>query len=78
MKPRSCGGKMQRALIVEDHDIVRALLKACVGKVAEIDIIDDVMSAEEALDLFEPGKYNLIVIDLALVELNGVELALIS
>lgn len=67
---------MCKVLVVEDDSLLRNLLVAFVSNVSGIDNVDDVMSAEEALSLFEPGKYSLIVIDIALVEMNGVELAL--
>ena len=67
-----------RILIVDDDTQMIALLKAVVEVYSKRkdNKVDVVCSAEKALMLFEPGKYDLIVTDLRLQEMNGLELCL--
>jgi DNA-binding response OmpR family regulator len=67
---------MRRALIVEDNKIILDMLVAFVEYTEKFDVVDAAVSGEEALSLFEPDKYQLIILDIALGELNGVEVAL--
>jgi two-component system response regulator YesN len=67
---------MKKVLIVEDDDKVREILVAFIRHTRRFDLIDDVMSGEEALELFEPGKYDLIVLDISLVTMSGVEVSI--
>jgi len=67
---------MKRILVVEDNDSVRGILSAFIEHIPEITQIDSVESAEEALKLFEPGKYILVITDIALIGMNGLELCL--
>lgn len=67
---------MKRVLIVEDNDSLRKLLVAYIEHFDKEIIMDNVESAEEALELMEPNKYSLIVTDIALIAMNGLELCL--
>lgn len=65
-------GKLNmNVLVVEDnplnHKVVRMILEktGCIIKVAE--------TGQEALKVFEPGKYDLILMDIRLPDINGVE-----
>lgn len=66
---------MKRALVVDDNKIVRELLTAFVEHTDKFDEVDSVMSGEEAMDLFEPGKYKLVILDIGLVKMTGTEAA---
>lgn len=66
---------MSRILIVEDERAIRSLIEAFLTIRAD-NTVDAVDSAEAALDIFEPGKYSLVIIDIALVAMNGLELSL--
>ena len=67
---------MNRALVVEDEDQVRDLIQAFVEYTGKFSEVDAVTSGEEALKIFEPGKYRIIVLDLIMYEVSGVEVAL--
>lgn len=64
---------MKRALVVDDNKIVRELITAFLEHTDKFDVVDSVMSGEEAMDLFEPGKYILAVLDIGLIKLTGTE-----
>ncbi len=68
---------MKRVLIVEDNDILRGLLISYIKHFNDKIDIDSVESAEEALDLIELDKYFLIITDIALIKMNGLELCLV-
>ena len=68
---------MKRILIIEDDDLIRNLLVSFVEHTRKFDGVDSVMTGEEAMLLFEPGKYSLIVIDLSLVLMSGAEVCLL-
>ncbi len=67
---------MKKILIVEDDESGRVLLRSIVRYIAGIELLDDVESAEEALEIFVPGKYDLIITDIGLTKMNGVEFCL--
>lgn len=67
---------MKRVLVVEDNDLVRKMLTVIIEHLDETVEIDSVESAEEALDIFEPNKYILVVTDISLIKMNGLELCL--
>jgi DNA-binding response OmpR family regulator len=67
---------MKRVLIVEDNDLVREMLSVIVEHLDESIEIDSVESAEEAPDIFEPNKYILVITDISLIKMNGLELCL--
>ncbi len=67
---------MKRVLVVEDNDLVRGMLTVIIEYLDESIEIDSVASAEEALDIFEPDKYILVVTDISLMKMNGLELCL--
>jgi CheY-like chemotaxis protein len=64
---------MKRALIVDDNRSVRELTKAFVEHTNKFDSIEAVSSGEEALELFEPNKYYLIILDIGLQKISGAE-----
>jgi DNA-binding response OmpR family regulator len=68
---------MKKILIIEDDDLIRNLLTAFVEHTKKFDLIDNVMTGEEAMIIFSPGKYDLIVIDLSLVLMSGPEVCLL-
>lgn len=68
---------MKSVMIVEDDELIRNLLTAFVTHTKKFDVIDSVMSGEEAMLLFKPGKYDLVIIDLSLVFMSGSEVCLL-
>lgn len=69
------GDTMRRALIAEDNRLVREILTAFVTHTDKFDEVDSVESGEEAMELFEPGKYALVILDISLTGISGIEVA---
>ena len=67
---------MKRILVVEDNDLVMGMLLAVIKHLDNTIEVDHVESAEEALELFEQNKYILIITDISLIKMNGLELCL--
>lgn len=62
---------MKRILIVEDEPCLRFLYRNIINKETEI---DEVIDGFEALELLEEKKYDLILLDLNLPIMNGIEI----
>jgi CheY-like chemotaxis protein len=67
---------MKKILIVEDDESGRKIICATVKYIVGLETIDNVESAEEALEIFVPGKYDLIITDISLTKMNGLEFCL--
>ena len=61
------------ALSVEDNEIAQRVAKELL--ISANYTVDQVSSGKEALELFEPGKYNLILIDIGLPDMDGCAVA---
>lgn len=64
---------MTRILIVDDHAIVRSGIRRLVSERAAMEV-SEVASGEEALETVGHGKFDLVVLDLNLPSLGGLEL----
>lgn len=62
-----------RALSVEDNDIAQRVAKELL--ISANYMVDQASSGKEALELFEPGKYDLILIDIGLPDMDGCAVA---
>ena len=60
-------------LIVEDHELTRFGLKTTFEDVEYIDVIYEASTAEEALDIFKNNTIDLVIMDLGLPNMNGIE-----
>lgn len=60
-------------LIVEDHELTRFGLKTTFEDVEYVDVIYEASSGEDALDIFKNNKIDLIIMDLGLPKMNGIE-----
>ena len=60
-------------LIVEDHELTRFGLKTAFESYDFIDCIYEAESAEKAIELVEQNKIDLIIMDLGLPGMNGIE-----
>ncbi|EEL52412.1 MULTISPECIES: response regulator transcription factor [Bacillus cereus group] len=60
-----------RVLIADDEKEIRDLLKKYLER--ELYIVDIAVDGEEALHLFEQNKYNLIILDLMMPKVDGIE-----
>lgn len=62
-----------RVLIVDDHPVVRAGLASMLGTQAELDLIGSAQSGEDALRLTEEREPDVILLDLRMPAMSGVE-----
>ena len=60
-------------LIVEDHELTRFGLKTTFEGVDYVDNIYEAASAEEAIEVFDNNKIDVIIMDLGLPNMNGIE-----
>ncbi len=64
---------MTRLMIVEDHDLVRTGLRNILSDVGEIDLVAEASSGEEALRLVREVEPDVIMMDVGLPGLSGLE-----
>lgn len=65
-----------RILIVDDHPVVRAGLTSMLGTQAELEVIGSASSGEEALDIIHRTIPDVILLDLRMPGLNGIDMLL--
>ena len=63
----------KRVLLAEDHQIVRAGLRRILEEIDGLEVIAEAGTGREAVDLAREQKPDLVVLDVNLPELNGVE-----
>ena len=63
----------QNILIVEDHELTRFGLKTTFDGVDYIGEIYEAESAETAIDVFKNNAIDIIIMDLGLPKMNGIE-----
>ena len=64
-------GDLIRVLLVDDHAVVRAGLKAVLGSAKDIDVIGEARNGREALAMADRFKPDVIVMDLSMDEMDG-------
>jgi two-component system NarL family response regulator len=64
-----------RVLLVEDHRMVREALRDVLARLPEVEIVGEAGNAGEALELAERVQPDVVVLDISLPDLNGVEVA---
>ena len=62
-----------RILLADDHDLVRAGFRALLQNLEGIEVIGEAANGREALQLVEKLKPDLVLMDVAMPELNGLE-----
>ena len=62
-----------RIILADDHNIVRAGLRSLLEKTCNISIIAEASNGREALELIRKHKPNIVLLDIAMPELNGLE-----
>ncbi len=60
-------------LIVEDHELTRFGLKTTFEDVDYIETIYEASSAEEALEVFKNNTIDVVIMDLGLPNMNGID-----
>ncbi len=64
-----------RILLAEDHALVRAGLKALIGNIDGMDVVAEAENGYQALDLIQKHRPDIVLMDIAMPELNGLEAA---
>lgn len=62
-----------KVMIVEDYKLTRVGLRCALNNYDEIDVINEAQSAEEALPMIEKNKPDVVIMDLGLPNMNGLE-----
>src|SRR3954447_14616195 len=62
-----------RVVLVDDHSLVRAGLRALVERLADVEVVGEASDGREALKLVEAQRPDLVLMDLSMRGLNGVE-----
>lgn len=65
--------KRIRILLADDHAVVRQGFKMILGAEADMEIVGEAGNGREALELAEKWKPDVVVMDVAMPELNGIE-----
>ena len=60
-------------LIVEDHELTRFGLKTTFEDIDFVDVIYEASSAEDALEIFKNNSIDIVIMDLGLPNMNGID-----
>src|SRR5215213_4893689 len=66
-------GDLIRVILVDDHSVVRAGLKAVLGTAKDIDVIGEAKDGREAIALADRMRPDVIVMDLTMAGMDGME-----
>ena len=64
-------GDLIRVMLVDDHAVVRAGLKAVLGTAKDIDVVGEARNGKEAVALAERLRPDVVVMDLSMDEMDG-------
>ncbi len=67
--------KSLRVLLADDHALVRAGIRELVTKISGIEVISEASSGRQALEMIESLTPDLVLLDIGMKELNGLEVA---
>ena len=65
--------KKIRVLLADDHELVRAGLRRLLEDQADMQVVADVGDGRLALDLTEKKRPDVVVMDIGMPDLNGIE-----
>lgn len=65
--------KAVRALLADDHALVRAGIRALLGEMEGVTIVAEASNGREALAMAREHHPNLLIMDISMKELNGIE-----
>ena len=65
--------KKIRILLADDHAVVRQGFKMILGAQPDMEVVGEAANGREAVELAEQGKPDIVVMDVAMPELNGIE-----
>lgn len=63
----------QQILIVDDHEIVRAGMRMLLDALLDIEVVGEAKNGREAIEFIEQHPVDIIVMDVSMPEMNGVE-----
>ena len=69
------GGDPIRVLLVDDHALVRAGIRSLLGGMSQVVVVAEAASGEEALALTESARPDVVLMDIAMKGLTGLEAA---
>ncbi len=64
-----------RVVLADDHNLVRAGLRSLLEQLGGLEVVGEAADGHAALHLLRPGGVDLLLLDLALPGLNGIEVA---
>ena len=64
---------MIKILMVDDHLIVRDGIKKIIDDIYDMQIVDEASNGEEALQLIKIKTYDIILLDISMPGLNGLQ-----
>jgi DNA-binding NarL/FixJ family response regulator len=64
---------MTRVLLADDHALVRAGIRALLEKIPSIEVVGEAGTGREALELVRSKLPNIVLMDIAMTELGGLE-----
>src|SRR5476649_2958889 len=62
-----------RILIADDHELMRAGIRSLLEKVSDVEVVAEAGDGREALRLIEEHRPDVVVMDIMMPELNGLE-----
>jgi DNA-binding NarL/FixJ family response regulator len=62
-----------RVLLVDDHGLVRAGIRSLLEKMPGLEVVGEASNGREALDLVRSESPNIVLMDIAMAELGGLE-----
>jgi len=62
-----------KVVIADDHAVVREGIKMILGREPDIEIVGEANNGREALDLVATSKPSVVVMDISMPEMGGIE-----
>ena len=72
-KESKCAVEIVRVLLADDHELVRAGIRLLLEKVSGVEVVGEVGDGKEAIRLVEEHKPDVVLTDIAMPGLNGLE-----
>src|ERR1700730_9126438 len=64
---------VNRLLLADDHALVRAGIRVLIEKIPNVEVVGEASTGREALELVKSMLPNLVLMDIAMTELGGLE-----
>jgi len=64
-----------RVLLADDHSLVRAGIRSLLGAMAEVEVVGEASSGEEALELAAQARPDVVLMDIAMKGMTGLDAA---